>query len=101
MYLRGRPYTHHPFVERSVYKFIRHPLMTGFLIAFWATPDMTLGHLLFSLLTTGYIVIGVQVEERDLLQILGQDYEEYRRRTPKFIPRPRRAAAAVAVSGKP
>ncbi len=86
LYFRGEEYTQHPFVERSLYRIVRHPLMLGFLIAFWATPNMTGGHLVFALLTTGYILIGTCIEERDLVQILGDDYIEYRARTPSLIP---------------
>lgn len=86
LYFRGKEYTAHPFVERSLYRIVRHPLMLGFLIAFWATPNMTGGHLVFALLTTGYILIGTRIEERDLVQILGDDYIEYRARTPGLIP---------------
>ena len=86
LYFRGKEYTQHPFVERSLYRIVRHPLMLGFLIAFWATPNMTGGHLVFALLTTGYILIGTRIEERDLVQILGDDYIEYRARTPGLIP---------------
>jgi len=86
LYFRGKEYTQHPFVERSLYHIVRHPLMLGFLIAFWATPNMTGGHLVFALLTTGYILIGTRIEERDLVKILGDDYIEYRARTPGLIP---------------
>jgi len=90
LYFRRRPYRHHAFVERSVYKYVRHPLMLGFLIAFWATPHMTVGHLVFAGLVTGYIVMGTMFEERDLLRHLGPVYREYRSRTPMLVPRPRR-----------
>jgi len=86
LHLRGIPYTHPPFVERSIYKLIRHPLMLGFIIAFWAAPTMTLGHLLFAAVATGYILVGIQLEERDLLGILGNDYRLYRQRTPMLLP---------------
>ena len=62
--------------------------MLGFLLAFWATPVMTHGHLLFSILTTAYIFIGVTLEERDLLRVLGEDYKRYREQTPMIIPLP-------------
>lgn len=96
--LRGREYTQPPFMVRSVYKFVRHPLMGGFVIAFWATPDMTGGHLLFSAVTTAYIFVGIALEERDHLQSLGEDYRLYRARTPMIVPFFRRAPARCAVS---
>jgi protein-S-isoprenylcysteine O-methyltransferase Ste14 len=83
---RGRDYTHHPFAERSLYKLIRHPLMLGFLLAFWATPSMSQGHLLFAIVTSVYILFGITIEERDLLNFLGDDYKAYRKRTPALIP---------------
>jgi protein-S-isoprenylcysteine O-methyltransferase Ste14 len=86
LHLRGIEYTHPPFVERSVYKFIRHPLMLGFIIAFWAAPTMTQGRLLFAAVATGYILVGIRLEERDLLAILGEDYRLYRMRTPMLLP---------------
>jgi protein-S-isoprenylcysteine O-methyltransferase Ste14 len=72
---------------RFFYKFVRHPLMVGFIIAFWATPYMTLGHLIFALATTGYIVIAVAMfEEKDLKDAIGKDYEDYQKEVPMFIP---------------
>ncbi len=70
------------------YKFLRHPIMLGFIIAFWSTPTMTVGHLLFSLATTIYILIAIQLEERDLVKHFGEQYKDYRRKTPMLIPRP-------------
>ncbi len=90
LHYRGRDYTEHPFVEKAAYRFVRHPLMLGFLMAFWFTPHMTAGHLLFALLTTGYIMVGTWMEERDLLAKLGGAYAAYRRRTPSLIPSVRR-----------
>lgn len=87
LHWRGIPYTQRPFVERSLYRWVRHPLMVGFMIAFWSTPTMTQGHLLFAAVTTAYILFGTFIEERTLLAHLGEDYAAYRRRTPKFIPR--------------
>ena len=74
------------FKEPGFYKFVRHPIMTGFIIAFWATPDMTAGHLLFAVVTTAYILIAIQLEERDLVALLGMAYVEYRKRVPGLIP---------------
>ena len=83
---RGRPYTPLVFRTRGLYRFIRHPLQAGFIIAFWSAPTMTAGHLLFSVATTAYIFIGVTLEERDLLNVLGEDYKHYRAQTPMFLP---------------
>jgi methanethiol S-methyltransferase len=93
--LRGRALGADPFRTPWLYAFVRHPIMLGFLIAFWATPVMTLGHLVFAVATTGYILVAVRLEERDLIAQFGDAYVEYRRRTPAFVPVPKRGAAAV------
>ena len=80
-----------PFRERLMYRFDRHPIMTGALVGSWVTPHMTLDHLLFSSLLTLYIVIGVSIEERDLFNELGQTYSDYAKRVKSIIPTPRRA----------
>jgi protein-S-isoprenylcysteine O-methyltransferase Ste14 len=85
----GRPYVQQPFAERGLYRWVRHPLMAGFLLAFWSAPTMTQGHLLFCLLTTAYIFVGITLEERDLLRALGEEYQRYRARTPMILPLPR------------
>ena len=76
------------FRTRGFYRFVRHPLMTGFIIAFWATPNMTVGHLVFTIATTAYILIAIQIEERDLKNIHGEAYEDYRRKVSMLIPMP-------------
>jgi len=78
------------FQTPGFYKFIRHPIMLGFIIAFWSTPLMTVGHILFAGATTGYILIAVQLEERDLLAYFGDRYRKYREQVPMFIPRPKK-----------
>ncbi|MGB8505555.1 methanethiol S-methyltransferase [Mycobacterium sp.] len=83
---RGKPYSNVEFRTSLLYRVVRHPLMLGFIIAFWATPTMTAGHLLFALATTGYILIALQLEERDLTAALGDQYRAYRRRVPMLIP---------------
>jgi methanethiol S-methyltransferase len=79
-----------PFKEAALYKCVRHPMMLGFLIAFWSTPDMSEGHLLFAAATTAYIMVGVRLEERDLDLALGDDYRSYRRRVGMLLPRMRK-----------
>lgn len=69
-----------------LYRFVRHPIMVGFLITFWATPAMSFGHLLFSLLATAYILLGVLLEERDLVAAFGEQYLRYRERVPMLLP---------------
>lgn len=83
---RAQPYSHVGFHARALYKMVRHPLMVGFVIAFWATPTMTAGHLLFAAAMTGFIVIAVQLEERDLIAALGDEYRQYRRQVPMLVP---------------
>jgi protein-S-isoprenylcysteine O-methyltransferase Ste14 len=73
--------------------------MLGFLICFWSTPTMTYGHLMFSLLMTAYIFIGMTLEERSLGLFLGQDYQAYRRRTPMLLPWPKRKSIASREEG--
>jgi protein-S-isoprenylcysteine O-methyltransferase Ste14 len=87
LYATGRPYTPPRFRTTALYRVVRHPIMLGFVVAFWATPRMTWGHLLFAALTTVYILIGVRLEERDLRAAFGRRYEAYSRRVPMLVPR--------------
>ncbi|HET6655217.1 MAG TPA: NnrU family protein [Gammaproteobacteria bacterium] len=95
LHARGRDYTDLPFRTTLFYRIVRHPLMLGFLIAFWATPYMSTGHLLFSVATTGYIVLALQLEERDLVAAHGETYLNYRRRVRMLLPLPKRRAKPV------
>lgn len=86
LYFRGMPYTEKRFTTPSLYKHIRHPLYVGWFMVFWATPDMTVGHFLMSSVVTGYILVAIVFEERDLGTLLGGEYRSYRDRTPMFLP---------------
>jgi len=83
---REKPYSELRFRTHLFYRLVRHPLMLGFLIAFWAAPTMTAGHLLFSIAMTGYILTALQIEERGLVAALGHEYREYRREVPMLVP---------------
>jgi protein-S-isoprenylcysteine O-methyltransferase Ste14 len=88
---RNRPYAPVGFRLVGLYRIVRHPLMLGFLIAFWSTPVMTVGHLFFAIMTTGYILFGLWMEERDLIAEHGERYREYKRNVRGLIPLPKRA----------
>ncbi len=90
--LRGQEIPSIQFKEPGLYRYLRHPIMLGFIIAFWATPNMSQGHLLFAVVTTVYIFIGIKLEERDLVNALGATYEQYRERVGMLIPSRREAS---------
>jgi protein-S-isoprenylcysteine O-methyltransferase Ste14 len=75
-----------------LYRHVRHPIYLSFLLAFWAAPSMSAGHLLFSIATTGYILIAIQLEERDLIRLFGEQYRSYRQQVGMLFPMPRKAA---------
>jgi protein-S-isoprenylcysteine O-methyltransferase Ste14 len=84
--LTGRQAPDVRFKTPSLYKVVRHPIYLGFIIAFWAAPVMTVGHLLFAVMTTGYIFVGIFLEERDLVAQFGDDYRRYRERVSMLVP---------------
>jgi protein-S-isoprenylcysteine O-methyltransferase Ste14 len=92
LHLRGGEYTPLGFKVSAFYKLVRHPLLLGFIIAFWATPVMTVGHLVFAVATTAYMLIAIQLEERDL-ESFHSEYAAYKRQVPMLIPLPGRKAA--------
>jgi protein-S-isoprenylcysteine O-methyltransferase Ste14 len=91
LYLQGQRYETLPFRTPFFYKYVRHPLYFGFLIAFWSTPTMTAAHLFFAIMTTGYILTAIQLEENDLMKTFGKRYRDYKQSAPMIIPFLRRA----------
>ena len=84
--LSGRPMPTLRFREPLYYRFVRHPIYLGFIIAFWAAPTMTAGHVLFAAVTTAYILVGIQLEERDLIDVFGDQYRAYKNRVSMLVP---------------
>ena len=109
LYLVGKPYTHLAFRTPGPYRMVRHPIYVGWLLAFWATPTMTVTHLVFALATTAYILIAIQLEEHDLVDTFGDTYRDYRKHVPGLIPFTRggsmrtaaRVTAVAASTGVP
>ena len=89
-YWQGKPYEPPSFKMPGFYSFVRHPIYVGFLIAFWSAPRMTSGHLFFSLMCTGYILLAIQFEERDLITFHGEQYKVYRSGVSMLVPWPRK-----------
>jgi protein-S-isoprenylcysteine O-methyltransferase Ste14 len=88
--LRSEKYAYLPFKTVGLYKLVRHPIMLGFVIAFWATPQMSVGHLVFAVATTTYILIALQLEEKDLVAYHGDAYHQYKKQVPMLLPVPRK-----------
>ena len=88
LHFRSRDYTPLPFATRYLYRFVRHPLYLGFMIAFWFAPVMTVGHLLLAAGFTAYILIAVRLEEKDMVQFHGRAYLAYQDQVPMLVPRP-------------
>ncbi len=98
--LRGQTLPPPVFKSPFLYKRVRHPLYLGFLLAFWATPSMTVGHLLFAVATTAYIFIGIFLEERDLVGLFGDQYRRYREQVSMLIPLPGRKATESRIDAQ-
>jgi methanethiol S-methyltransferase len=86
LFLRGKEYTQLKFGTPVLYRHVRHPLYLGWLLAFWSTPTMTVAHLVFSIATTAYILVAIQLEEKDLIDLHGDEYRRYKKHVPMILP---------------
>ena len=100
-YRTGQEFHYTKFRTPFFYKFVRHPLYLGFIVAFWATPRMSVGHMLFAAVTTVYILVAIQLEERDLVDIHGEAYENYRRQVSMLLPIPKGGSPVKAKEAVP
>ncbi|MEQ8763499.1 MAG: NnrU family protein [Planctomycetota bacterium] len=98
LYGMGREYRQPRFKVTGLYRFVRHPLMLGFFIAFWSAPTMTSGRLMFASITTIWILITLHIEERDLVGIHGNDYRQYQRNVPMVLPIPKRGESSAPIA---
>lgn len=99
LHLRRVPYTPPQFTTRGWYRYVRHPLYFGFLVAFWAAPTMTIAHLVFAVAMTAYILVAIRLEERDMVRLHGARYEAYREQVSMLIPRAPKKAASDPLRG--
>ncbi len=97
-YARGKRHEDRGFRVPTLYRFVRHPIQTGFLIASWATPHMTISHLVFAVVITAYIVVALKLEERNLVDAFGDDYRKYREQVGMLFPRGRYTGDSAQLS---
>ena len=100
LYARQRPYESPGFRTPSFYRWVRHPIYLAWLVIFWATPFMTVGHLIFSVTITAYVLVAIALEERDLENAIGEDYANYRESTPMLVPRLAPALPKTVTTGQ-
>ena len=101
LHLRQKPYTFLPFRTPMLYRLVRHPLYVGWMLAFWVTPTMSAGHVLFAAFLTAYMLVAIPIEERDLVDAYGEQYEQYRRRVPALVPRAGALLAGESPTAEP